>query len=164
MNSSRLVLLASCAVIIPSLASNSASSVEPCPLYPLGVTSHQTNEGETYYATNFARPFTDGEEALIEAHQESRLSARLLLRHDKRVPHPTNGRLVGAIDQGSCVADGRVYFSVSINLKSAAKAIELDERIKKSLTAKPTTGVPSYSWVTDENERTDTKDIRDRLK
>jgi hypothetical protein len=121
--------------------------------------SQQTNDGETYYASAFARPFREGEEALIEAHQESRPSARLPLLRDKRVP-----RLVGAIDQGSCVADGRVYLSVSINLESAAQGIELTKHLKESIAAKPTIEVPSYSWIADEREGAETKEIRDRLK
>ena len=66
--------------------------------------------------------------------------------------------------KGSCVADGRVYFSVSINLKSAAQAIELNERLQKSVAAKPSPEVPSYSWSADEGDKPETKEIQDLLK
>jgi hypothetical protein len=163
MHRSRMSLFAGGAALC-SLISTPANSIESCPLYPLGVTSQQTDDGETYYASAFARPFTEGDEALIEAHQEARLSARLYLRRDKHVPLGTNGQLIGAKDEGSCVADGRVYFSVSINLQSAAQAIKLSERLKKSLAAKPSPEVPSYSWSADESEKPETKEIRDLLK
>jgi hypothetical protein len=58
--------------VIALLISRSASSTESCPLYPLGVTSQQTNDGETYYASAFARPFREDEEAFMEARQEAR--------------------------------------------------------------------------------------------
>jgi hypothetical protein len=163
MLSPRISLFAGVWVIV-LLISRSASSTESCPLYPLGVTSQQTNDGETYYASAFARPFREGEEASIEARQEARLSARLYLKRDKRVPLGANGRLLGVKDDGSCVADGRVYFSVSLNLKSAAQAIELNERLQKSVAAKPSPEVPSYSWSADESEKPETKKIQDLLK
>jgi hypothetical protein len=126
--------------------------------------NRQTNDGETYYASAFARPFREGEEALNEAHQEARLSAHLYLKRDKRVPLGASGQLIGANDEGSCVADGRVYVSVSINLKSAARAIELNERMQRSVAAKPSPEMPSYSWSADENENLETKKVRDLLK
>ena len=45
-----------------------------------------------------------------------------------------DGRLRGAKDEDLCIADGRVYFIVSLNKKSALQAIELSERLKKTKT------------------------------
>jgi len=86
---------------------------------------------------------------LIESRREARIAARLLLKRDKRVPFGANERLQGVKDEGTCVSDGRVYFSVSFNLKSAAQAIELSERLRNSLTTTPPPQLPSFSWTAD---------------
>jgi len=142
-----VLLLVGCAVLLMPLFVGPARSGDACPKYPLGVTSKLSESGETYYATASIRPFKDDETSSIEAQQDARNAARLLLRKDKRVPLGSNGRLQGAIDEGSCVSGGRVYASVSLNSKSAAQAIELDERLRKSLATKPTPQIPSYSRV-----------------
>jgi hypothetical protein len=80
------------------------------------------------------------------------------------VPHGADGRLQGVKDEGTCAADGRVYFSVSFNLKSAAQAIELSERLRKSLATKSTPQVPSFSWIEDGKQDTENEEIRRLLK
>ena len=152
------------ASILAFSISSSGNSTETCPPYPLGVSSQQDNDGKTYYASAFVRPFSEDEEALIEAYQEARLVSRILFQRDKRVPLGANGRLVGAKDEGSCVADGRVYFSVSINLKSAAQAIALSEQLRKSIAKTTTSQIPSYSWTADGNQQAEIAEIRDLLK
>ncbi len=141
----------------------SAYPIESCPLYPLGVTSQQTDHGETFFASAFVRPFGEDEEVLVEARQEARLASRFLLQREKRVPLGANGRLVGAKDEGSCFAEGRVYFSVSINLKSAAQAIALSEQLQKSLGSKQTREIPSYSWTAEGDRKADVEGIKQLL-
>jgi hypothetical protein len=68
------------------------------------------------------------------------------------------------MDEGSCVENGRVYFSVSINLKSAAQAIELNERLQKSLAAKPTPQLRSFSWIDDGKRDTESEETRRLLR
>jgi hypothetical protein len=157
---SQALLIGSCVSVLLICFGKAARSNESCPIYPLGVTEKQTDNGETFYASAFVRPFRDDDESLIEARREARIAARLLLQRDERVPLGANGRLQGAMDEGSCVENGRVYFSVSINLKSAAQAIELNERLQKSLTAKPTPQVRSFSWTDDGKQETETEEIR----
>lgn len=140
-------LVASGMVALLSFSANPLRAEEPCPLRHLGVSSSPTEAGETFYASAFVRPFKNDDESLIEAQQEARIAARILLAHDKRVPLGVNGRLVGARDEGTCSNDGRVFFTVSISAKSAAQAIELKERMRKSLAVKPTPQIPSYSWT-----------------
>jgi hypothetical protein len=160
MRRSRSFLIASCVSVLPVCFVKTAKADEICPTYPLGVTERQTNNGETFYASAFVRPFRDDEESLIESRREAQIAARLLLQRDKRVPLGANGRLQGVKDEGTCVAGGRVYFSVSFNLKSAAQAIELSERLRKSLAAKPTPQLRSFSWTDDGKQDTETEELR----
>ena len=157
---SRSFLFAGCISVLPFCFGIAAKADEPCPTYPLGVTERQTNNGETFYASVFLRPFRDDEELLIESRREARIAARLLLQRDKRVPVGANGRLQGVKDEGTCTADGRVYFSVSFNLKSAAQAIELSERLRKSLAANPTPQLPSFSWTADGKQDAESEEFR----
>lgn len=164
MHRSRAFLFASCVSVLLVCFGKAARSNESCPIYPLGVTEKQTDNGETFYASAFVRPFRDDDDSLIDARREARIAARLLLQRDKRVPLGANGRLQGAMDEGSCVENGRVYFSVSINLKSAAQAIELNERLQKSLAAKPTPQLRSFSWIDDGKRDTESEETRRLLR
>ncbi len=150
--------------VLVSLCGGFANADDACPTHSVGVSTFQTDVGETLYASAFVRPFRNDDESLIEAQQEARIAARLLLQRDKRVPLGANGRLVGAIDEGWCSAEGRIFYTVSINMKSAAQAIELNERMRKSLAAKPTPQIPSYSWTGSAPERTEMKEIQRLLK
>ena len=141
-----------------------AWSDEGCPRHPLGVTSQPSDRGETFYATASVRPFRDDDASLIESKQDARSAARLLLRQDKRVPLGLNGQLRGAIDEGSCVSGGRVYSSVSINAQLAAEAIELDQRLRKSLATRPAPQIPSYSWISGQSAYPEMKEIDNLLR
>jgi hypothetical protein len=55
------------------------------------------------------------------------------------------------LHEGTCQADGRVYASVSVSIRSAEQAIELDERLKQSLKRHPAP-MENYSRVYDEKE------------
>jgi hypothetical protein len=158
----RLLVIGAAALV--SLCCGWAKADDGCPPHPVGVSASQTSAGETLYASAFVRPFRNDDDSLIEARQEARMAARLLLLRDKRVPHGANGRLVGARDEGSCSAEGRVFYTVSINQKSAAQAIELNERMRKSLAAKPAPQIPSYSWTETAPDNPDTNEIRRLLK
>jgi hypothetical protein len=159
-----IFIVISSAVVWFLLAAVPARSDEVCPKYPLGVTSQASGGDETFYASAFVRPFGDDEASLLDAQREARIAARSLLRRDKRVPLGANGRLVGAKDEGSCIADGRTYYSVSINAKSAAQAIALDEQLRKSLASKPAPQIPSFSWIGSSDENAATKEIERLLK
>ena len=161
---SRSLLFAFCISVLPVCFEKTAKADETCPMHPLGITERQTNNGETFYASAVVRPFRDDEESLIESRREARIAARLLLQRDKRVPLGANGRLQGVKDEGTCTADGRVYFSVSLNLKSAAQAIELSDRLRKSLAAKPSPQLPSYSWTYDGKRDAESDEIRRQLR
>jgi hypothetical protein len=125
-----------------------AEALGKCPLTPIGVTETQTDRGGTFTASAFVRPLREDQDALADARTEARIAAKLLLRHNNRVPRESNGRLSGVMDLGSCIDSGRVYNTVSVDSKSAAEAIELNKILRTSLAEKPAP-LPSFSWFED---------------
>jgi len=123
-----------------------------CPVDPLGITERDGEEGKAFHATAFVRPLSDDRASIDDAKNDARIAARITLKRDPRVPRSKTGKLFGVIDEGSCEADGRVYASVSVSTKSAKQAIELDERLRKSLKQVPHT-IESYSRVFDADEQ-----------
>ena len=121
-----------------------------CPFAPLGVVVRKTARGETFTATAFVRPLKDDEGGVTAARTEARIAARLLLKRDSRVPRGSDNRLLGVVDAGSCIEEGRVYFTVSLDAKTVAQAIELRQALQDSVGRHPAL-VPSFSWI--ENER-----------
>jgi hypothetical protein len=152
-------LFAISAVALLFFYSCSANAEDACPPHPVGVSVSQADASETLYASAFVRPFRNDNETIIEAQQEARIAARLLLQRDKRVPLGANGRLVGAKDEGACSAEGRVFYTVSINPKTAAQATQLNERMRKSLAAKPVPQIPNYSWTETKPDSPEMKEI-----
>jgi hypothetical protein len=130
----------------------SALAEDVCPEGPLGITERVGEEGGIFYATAFVRPLSDDRASIDDAKNDARIAARIMLKRDPRVPRSKTGKLFGVIDERSCEADGRVYASVSVSVKSARQAIELDERIKEFLKQAPPT-IESYSRVFDADEQ-----------
>jgi hypothetical protein len=151
MTSLRSVTLWFSVVASSFLLVEEAKTQSGCPPTPLGVTVSQTEQGEKFTASAFVRPFQEDEDSLAEARSEARIKAKLLLKRDSRVPRRNDGLLLGVVDLGSCLDSGRVYFTVSVDSKSVAEAIELNETLKKSLGENPAP-VPSFSWLEGEKQ------------
>lgn len=119
-----------------------------CPLYDLGVTTSKDSEGGVVFnSTVFVRPFSNESTFIDEAKNDSQLFARLQLRKDKNVPKTMNGKVVGIVDSQTCISEGRVYTTVSVSEKSAAKAVEIANKMEESLRSNPTPTQGSYSII-----------------
>jgi hypothetical protein len=149
---SRLALYAFVCLVPLFCWQTSVLAEDVCPVDPLGITERVDGEGKVFHATAFVRPLSDERASINDAKNDARIAARIILKKDPRVPRSKTGKLFGLIDKGSCEADGRVYASVSVSVKSAKQAIELDERIKQSLKQAPPT-TESYSRIFDADEQ-----------
>ena len=129
------------------LSTIASEAIGSCPIRALGVEKVNGASGSIFYSTAFARPMSDHRESLDDAQSSARLSARILLKSDSRIPRAKNGVLYGVKDEESCETDGRFYATVSISEKSALQAIKLKEKIDLSFTDNPTPKIEGYSWI-----------------
>lgn len=109
-----------------------------CPERPPGLSAADGPGGRQFFATAGAEALADDDGSRDLAATEARLSAKVLLRDDTRVPKSAAGRLRGATQTGACVDGSIVYVTIMVDETNARRAAALEDAIGASIHSSPT--------------------------
>ena len=139
--------LALSGALLSSSASAEEAGPQACPIKPIGVIEVSTGPDAIFFATASVVPFSTQAESAMDAKNDAKLAARLLLKKDRRIPKTQSNRLVGVIDIGDCQDGGKMFATVSVSVKSAQQAAKVADQISNSMKKSPTPASSSYSRV-----------------
>ena len=120
MSSARLVLVGCC--LLGMATSASAQGLTNCPP-TLGVAEEKAADGKVFTAISAAELLVDDVDSRDLADEIARIDAMKLLGKHIEAPSEPSGALVGVIDAGSCVSDGKVYHAVTWSKALEAQAL-----------------------------------------
>lgn len=121
-----------------------AEMLETCQNARVGVRVFKTENDTVYEATGRSMPLESGDAFLELALDEARMTAKVMLRKDGRVPKTQSGQVVGIVHSESCTAGGAVLATLQLTEQSVIKAINLSKSLGIG------SGLAeSYLWISD---------------